>query len=402
MLLMLFSNLGQTYFIGLYSPDIRATFGLSHSAFGGLYSVLTLISALLLLQTGTFIDRIALPRLVAFVGIGLGLSCLLLGFATSLSSFLPPSLSLAAFALGLFGVRHIGQGLCSHTAITAMSRAYEKFRASATAVAQLGYAGGEAVLPLASVWLTLWFGWQGGWVLLGGLLLLLGLPALLYLSAGEPDWRSALQSEQGAGVQQDRAAVLHDARFYLLLPVYTAPAFLLTGMFFHHSALAESRGWTLADVAYGFVIYALSKVVCSLLAGALVDRYTALRLMPLTALPLMAAFGVVALPALLQPGAALVAWFVLCGVAIGFIVPASSALWPELFGTRHLGSIRSLTSGIGILSTAIAPVLFGVGIDAGLGFGEIGGLSLIYLAVTALLALLAGRVAPATPKQLSG
>ena len=39
------------------------------------------------------------------------------------------------------------------------------------------------------------------------------------------------------------------------------------------------------------------------------------------------------------------------------IGPVSGGLWPELFGTGHLGAIRSLTSPIAIFATAAAPVL---------------------------------------------
>ena len=39
-LLALFSSFGQTFFIALFSAEIRAEFGLSHGAFGSIYSLL--------------------------------------------------------------------------------------------------------------------------------------------------------------------------------------------------------------------------------------------------------------------------------------------------------------------------------------------------------------------------
>jgi len=41
------------------------------------------------------------------------------------------------------------------------------------------------------------------------------------------------------------------------------------------------------------------------------------------------------------------------------------ALWPELYGTDHLGAIRSLSIALLVLSTAIAPRLMGWLIDHG-------------------------------------
>ena len=43
------SSFGQTFFISLSGPDIRAAFGLSHGAFGSIYSLATLSSGRLMI-----------------------------------------------------------------------------------------------------------------------------------------------------------------------------------------------------------------------------------------------------------------------------------------------------------------------------------------------------------------
>ena len=55
-LMMGLSNFGQTFFIALYSNEIRALFDLSNAGFGGLYSAMTLLSAAVMLYSGRFID----------------------------------------------------------------------------------------------------------------------------------------------------------------------------------------------------------------------------------------------------------------------------------------------------------------------------------------------------------
>ena len=51
--LMLFvSSAGQTFFIGVFGPAIRADFGLSHTEWGAIYLAGTLVSALALTWTG--------------------------------------------------------------------------------------------------------------------------------------------------------------------------------------------------------------------------------------------------------------------------------------------------------------------------------------------------------------
>ena len=65
------SNYGQTFFIALYSAEIRADFTLSNAAFGGLYSAMTLLSAFAMLYSGRLIDVWYLRRFTTFVLLGL-------------------------------------------------------------------------------------------------------------------------------------------------------------------------------------------------------------------------------------------------------------------------------------------------------------------------------------------
>ena len=56
------SSYGQTFFIALFSGDIRSELQLSHSGFGLLYSAATLASAGILLWSGSIIDTWDLRR----------------------------------------------------------------------------------------------------------------------------------------------------------------------------------------------------------------------------------------------------------------------------------------------------------------------------------------------------
>ena len=60
---------------------------------------------------------------------------------------------------------------------------------------------------------------------------------------------------------------------------------------FHQLALADERDWPLAALALGFSLYAGVKVVVSLLTGPLIDRFSARRLLPVSAVPLMLALS---------------------------------------------------------------------------------------------------------------
>ena len=65
------SAFGQTFFISLYSGEIRAAFELTHGQWGLIYSCATLSSAILILFVGGYADRISAKRLSTSVIFGL-------------------------------------------------------------------------------------------------------------------------------------------------------------------------------------------------------------------------------------------------------------------------------------------------------------------------------------------
>jgi MFS family permease len=240
---------------------------------------------------------------------------------------------------------------------------------------------------LLAVLVIAWLGWQQSWLLYAAIILGVAVPLQSVLVGFEPKPETS-EAEGESAKDANRSDVLRDRRFYMVLPLYLAPPFLLTGMFFHQVQLAEARDWPLAALAAAFTLYALSKVVVSLIIGPMVDKYSALRLMPLGAIPLVLAFCLLMLGNDVFGVATPFVYMGLIGINLGTAGPISGGLWPELFGTKHLGAIRSLTSPIVIMSTAAAPVLFGAAIDAGAGFDVLALSGVVFIIGSALLAFL--------------
>jgi MFS family permease len=139
-LLTFTSSAGQTFFIGLFGPAVRSTFDLSHTEWGSLYLVGTLASAFILPWTGQLIDRLDLRLFVAMTLAGLALACLAMSMASSI----------VILAVAIFLLRQTGQGLTSHAAATTMARYHGSDRGKALAIASVGMAVAEAMLPLRS------------------------------------------------------------------------------------------------------------------------------------------------------------------------------------------------------------------------------------------------------------
>ncbi len=75
-ILSFLSSFGQTYFIAIFSAEIMSTYGLSDGAWGGLYTVSTTASAIVMLWAGALTDRFRVGRLIWVVLPALALTAL--------------------------------------------------------------------------------------------------------------------------------------------------------------------------------------------------------------------------------------------------------------------------------------------------------------------------------------
>ena len=391
-LLCLASSFGQTFFISLFSAEIRAEFGLSDGEFGAVYSMGTLASAFLLLWTGQLIDRIDLRLYIIVVFAGLGLAAMLMSVAQSVT--------LLVFIV--FLLRQCGQGLPGHTAMTAMGRYFDTGRGKALSIAALGYPFGEALLPLAVVAAVAVVGWRESWAGIAGVLALLVVPLALlllgdqkarhgaYLERLETAERDAAAGRTIAERSWTRAEVIRDPRLYLVLPGLLAPSFIFTGLFFHQILIiVDIQGWSKTALAASYPVYAVTTVAASLLAGIAIDRFGAARLLPWFLWPQMLAVVVLISgsdPVLLVP------YMMLTGAGTGITHTLISAFWPEVYGRRHLGAIRALATALMVFSSAASPVAMGVLFDMGLSLGTVGWLLVGYAALGIALCTLAARL----------
>ncbi|MGX1307706.1 MFS family permease [Amorphus suaedae] len=349
------SAFGQTYFIGLFAPWLKQELGLTDGSFGTLYMVATLASAAVLMWAGRIADLFRIRRLAVIVLVGLAATAVAMSFAPSAMLLLPV----------LFGLRLFGQGFLGHLAMTGVGRWYVRRRGRMMSVAVLGFPASEAVMPFAAVALIGAVGWRETWQIVAGFLCLVSVPLVLFFLRREPSPGEAAEAaDSPAAPRRDwsRADVLRRPVFYALLAGIVTPPFIVTGILFHQTTLVATKGWTLAWFTAWFPVYALASVATALVAGALIDRFTARQLLPFYLLPL--AVGVTALAVTDSLYAAPV-FMALAAVTNGAAQTLIGALWAELFGVRHLGAIRSVAFAAVVFSTALAPAIMGVLLDAG-------------------------------------
>lgn len=355
-LLTFFSSFGQTFFISLSAGDIRAEYGLSHGQFGGLYMVATLASALTLPWLGRITDLYGAARVTLIIAPLLALGALGMAFSTHV----------AALVVVIYMLRLFGQGMMTQNALTATGRWFAANRGRAISVVTLGHNTGEAVLPYAFVALAAAIGWRNAWVGAALALMVFALPVIMGLTARERSPQSDGPDTKTVPVPDwTRAQVLRDPLFWLVLTGVMAPPFIGTTIFFHQVYLVELRGWSLEVFAASFALMSVTVIVFALIAGALIDRFSAVQLLPGFLIPLALACLVLGL---LDAQWSAFAFMALLGVSYGFSSTLFGALWPELYGVKHLGSIRAVVVAMMVFMTAMGPGLTGGLIDLGVSY----------------------------------
>lgn len=353
MLLTFFSSIGQTSFISLSAGHIRAEYALSNGQWGTVYMIGTLASALTLPHLGQIVDRFSVRAVVLFVVPMLALAAALMALSTSL----------VFLVFVIYLLRLFGQGMSPHTAYTAAARWFSAQRGKAVSLVILGHNAGDAFFAVSFVALAASIGWRNGWLAAAALVLLVGLPLISTLVAVD---RKPSPSDPTARVVDardwTRGEVLRDPIFYLGMLGFMAPAFIVTVAFFHQVYLVELRGWSLEVFASAFIVWAVVNSGFTLLSGQLIDRFSGLALLPFVLLPLAAACFVLGLVA--APWAPF-AFMALVGMSNGLSMTLFGIIWPEVYGLKHLGSIRALGVSASVFASAAGPGITGYLIDAG-------------------------------------
>lgn len=353
-LLLMFSSFGQTFFIGLAGNELRARFDLSGGAFGAIYMVATLASAVTLPWLGRSLDVMPGWKVTRFVMPMLALACLLLAYAPHV----------AVLVLAIYLLRLFGQGMMTEIAFTEVGRWFVASRGWAMALVTPGLQAGAALLPIAYVLIDQRFGWQAVWIV-SALALMLGWPIVLRLTCVKRVPHANETGRASGRIARDwsRAEVIRDPILYLLLAGTLAPSFIGTIIFFHQGYFVALRGYDPLAFAVAFPVMAVSTTVFGFVCGHLVDRFGALRLLPWFLLPLAVASLTAAL---VTPIWGIYVFMFLLGISNGFTSTLLGALWPEVYGLANLGGIRAITVSAMVLATAIGPFFTGALIDLGL------------------------------------
>lgn len=355
-LLMFLSSFGQTFFISIFAGHIRESFDLSHGAWGGIYTLGTSASAVLMIWAGGLTDRFRVRVLAPVILVLLMVACIAMAV----------NQSWWGLVVVIFALRFTGQGMTSHIAMVAMSRWFVATRGKALSFATLGFALGEALLPLLFVALMGLYDWRALWGLAGAMAFL-GIPMLMLLLRQERTPQSMSHDNQAVGMLSrhwTRNQTLRHWLFWLMIPALLGPSAFNTAFFFHQVHFASIKSIDHVELVAMFPLYTAVGIGAMIGSGWALDRFGTARLMPFMQIPMVGAF---VLFALAQDTLTMLAGFVFLGLTTGANTTLPSAFWAEFYGTARLGSIKAMAAAIMVLGSAIGPGLTGLGIDLGLG-----------------------------------
>ena len=370
-----FSSFGQSFFLGLFNSSIRDALSITHGQFGTIYASATLLSSLIIIWVGKKIDDIDVFKFGSFVTLLLSFSCF---FFSKISS-------ITFLFIAIFLMRFSGQGMMSHTATTTISRYFTKSRGKALSIGWFGLSTAEFVLPVFVIYLLTFMEWRNIWISISFVILFLPIISYFLIKNIKLDSReidSDKNKKKSMIKNWKRIEVIKDYRFYIVCANMLAMPWIATGIFVYQSFILSSKNWGPYVIAQSFMAYSVLSVITLFIAGFLIDKFSSRKLLIYMNLPfLLSLFLIIVFD---NPLISFL-FLGLIGISNGLANVLGSATWAEVYGVKHIGSIKALTTALMVFSTAFGTAVFGLLIDNGFSIEEISIISGTYI----LLALIA-------------
>ena len=374
-----FSSFGQSFFLGIFNPSIRNELSITHGQFGSIYAAATLLSSFILIWLGKKIDDINIFKFALLVALLLSFSCF---FFSKISS-------ITFLFIAILLMRFSGQGMMSHTATTTISRYFTKSRGKALSTGWFGLSTAEFILPVLMIYLLSIIDWKIIWIYIS-ILVLIFLPIISFYLIKNLNFDSREEtSEKNENFKNiknwTRLDVVKDYRFYIICMNMLAMPWIATGVFVYQSFILSSKGWGPYIIAQSFMVYSITSVITLFVAGFLIDKFTSRKLLIYMNVPLLLSAGV-----LFYFKNPLSSFFFLglIGISNGLANVLGSSTWAEIYGVRHIGSIKALTTALMVFATAFGTALFGFLIDKGLSIENISIISGTYIFLAIILLIL--------------
>ncbi len=283
-------------------------------------------------------------------------------------------------------MRFSGQGMMSHTATTTISRYFTKSRGKALGTGWYGLSSAEFILPVLMIYLLTITDWRNIWFAISlGVLIILPIFSFFLVKDLKLDERetSSEENSKDQNIKQwTRKEVIKDYRFYIICSNMLAMPWIATGVFVFQSFILSSKNWGPYIIAQSFMAYSVMTVITLFFSGLLIDKFSSRKLLIYMNIPLLLA----ALTLIYFDNPISSFFFLgLIGISNGFANVLGSSTWAEIYGVKHIGSIKALTTALMVFATAFGTALFGFLIDNGFSIEKISIISGTYISISLIL-----------------
>ncbi len=396
---MFVRNAAGSLTFAVFVPLIVEDTGWSRALTGGAAAVGGLLATGASPPVGWAIDRYG-ARVVLVLGI------VIIGMSTMAMAWLSAHIVIfyAALAVG----RIMFSSPLNVGPATVVGRWFVRKRGRATGLLFLSHSGGMVAFPLAATWVSVVWGWETAWIVLGLMVYAIALgPASLLIAqrpedvgllpdGDEPDGADgAVQARPAAEAQQAEEGIEWTTREALRTPALWVLA-LGTGFLFllqagtntYQADVLRSKGIDLALSQLSIVVNAAGTGVGSLLWGRVLEKVRVSYTYAIVALVMATACGI-----FVAADTVWLAYFAagLFGVSVAGILVAPPVAYANFFGRQSLATIRGVTEPFTSLGQAVGAVASGLVYDFAGGYG------IAFVIYAALGGLTAGALLLARP-----
>jgi len=335
---------------GVFLKPLSQSFGWSRQQVSLGFTVAALTVAVCSPILGRLFDRYPARRVI--------LPCVAIyGIGVISLSLLTPHLTHFLVVLFLLGI--VGNGTTQLGYARIVSSWFDHSRGRALAAVMAGSGTGSIIFPPLTQALISAYSWRCAYAVLGGIILLLGIPLAAAFLREPRDVGTPASQPQPAHKLGLRHCVT-SAPFLLLISALLLFSFATNGLNAHIPALLTDRGLSAESAASVLSVVGLAVLVSKLATGYFLDRLFAARVV--TFLFLLCGIGILLIsysqgPVMAYTGS------VLLGLGMGAESDATPYLLSRYFGLEHFSELYGYTWMSYACAGALGPLALGVFFD---------------------------------------
>lgn len=350
--LLTFSIPGQTFFLGYFSEYLIMSQSVSTQTISLIFAISTVFTALFMHLFGKYSDTRSVSEAAFFSGFVLALGGILL--TASLSNL---TILLVAFSL----IRLGGQGLLIHTALTNIVKAIKHRSSTAYGLTNFIYSLITLSVPFIVPYLSSLLGWPRLWITLS-VLTLVGTSWVAWAAARQ-SFKEPIESSQDTLETVSHHYNLTEPAMMGVRCTLLLMSSLLTILFLHQASFNISFDLEPEFLFRAYPVFLSCQLVTTLTLGPMIDKFSALRLLPLLFIPVC--LGLLVILVLNQPILIYLALGLL-GISAGFDILLGSIIWKEVYPADQFGKYRSRFEAIRIVVIGCSPIAFSALIKLGI------------------------------------